>query len=306
MTLSREVLFALGPLATLVKSATRDIVVNPDGTVWFDDGEGLRLAPVAHIRPEIVRHVASVLVSRAGRSVDDAHLIGEASVPGGLRVSAVLPPLVGPGPALSLRFHSEARVAWSGFVDDVGKPVEARLREFATTGVSVLITGATGAGKTSLASLMLSAVPTDRRIIVLEDTAELSPQHPHIVAVQTATANAEGAGAVGLGELVRAALRMRPDWLVVGEVRGAEILDLLVALTTGHTGLGTLHATSLTDVPARLQGMAALAGIEPRDIAVMAAAAFPHIVHCERTGASTRVGFGRMDSDGGELRVIAQ
>lgn len=305
MTLSGEILFALGPLAALVQPRTRDIVVNPDGSVWADHGAGLTLSPAGLIRPDVVRHIASMLLSRAGRSVDDAHLIGDASVSGAVRVNALLPPLVGPGPALSLRFHPTSTVGWSGFVDERGDPVEARLRDVVGTGTSVLITGATGAGKTTLASLMLGAVADTRRIIVIEDTAELAPHHPHVVALQTVHANAEGAGAVGLGELVRAGLRMRPDWLVVGEVRGAEIVDLLVALTTGHAGLGTLHATSFADLPARLHALAALAGLDAQSVGLMAASAFPVVVHCERWGSRTRVSCGRLRFDANGVRVVA-
>ncbi len=293
----------MGPLAALVSPSTRDILVNPDGSVWQDTGTGLSRASISTMSPEIVRQVASMLLAAAGRSVDDAHPIGEGSVSSGLRVSAVLPPLVGPGPALSLRFHSPGGVGWAGFVDTDGNPVEHRLRSLIAAGTSVLITGATGAGKTTLASLMLSAVPTNRRIVVIEDTAELSPRHPHVVTLQTAQGNAEGAGVVGLGPLVRTALRMRPDWLVIGEVRGAEFVDLLSALTTGHAGMGTLHAQTLTELPARLMGLAALAGIDSRTLSVMTAAAFPVVAHCERTGLGSTVRLGSLRMGGDDVHV---
>lgn len=294
VTNPRDLHYAMGPLAALIGPTTRDILINPDGTVWHDSGKGVVRAAISSLPPAVVRQVASMFLAAAGRSVDDAHPIGEGSVNTGMRVSAVLPPLVGPGPALSLRFHLPGAVGWAGFVDAEGNPIEPRLRSLIASGTSMLITGATGAGKTTLAALMLSAVPAKQRIVVIEDTVELAPRHPHVVTLQTAQGNTEGAGVVGLGSLVRTALRMRPDWLVVGEVRGAEFVDLLAALTTGHSGIGTLHAPSLTELPARLLGLAALAGLDFRTLSVMTAAAFPVVVHCERTGVGSTVRLGSL------------
>ena len=138
---------------------------------------------------------------------------------------------------------------------------------------TVLVSGATGAGKTTLLSAALGRVPGDERIVVVEDTAEAAPDHPHVVALQCRAANAEGAGEVGLAELVRHALRMRPDRLVVGECRGAEVADVLTALNTGHQGAwGTLHAIAAAEVPARLTAMASLAGWRPETVAAQARA----------------------------------
>ncbi len=150
----------MGPLAALIGPTTRDILVNPDGTVWHDSGKGVVRAAISSLPPAVVRQVASMLLAAAGRSVDDAHPIGEGSVNTGMRVSAVLPPLVGPGPALSLRFHLPGAVGWAGFVDAEGNPIEPRLRSLIASGTSMLITGATGAGKTTLLNTLMGLLPT--------------------------------------------------------------------------------------------------------------------------------------------------
>ena len=158
---------------------------------------------------------------------------------------------------------------------------EALVRDRAT----VLVSGATGAGKTTLLSAALGRVPGDERIVVVEDTAEAAPDHPHVVALQCRAANAEGAGEVGLAELVRHALRMRPDRLVVGECRGAEVADVLTALNTGHQGAwGTLHANAAAEVPARLTAMASLAGWRPETVAAQARAGVDAVLHIARDG----------------------
>ena len=167
---------------------------------------------------------------------------------------------------------------------------------------NLLITGAGGAGKTTLLAAVLANAPPDERIVVIEDVAELRIPHPHVVGLETRQPNLEGAGGVDLRRLVREALRMRPDRLVLGECRGEEVRDLLAALNTGHDGgAGTLHANSLDDVPARLEALGALAGLDDRALARQTVSAIGLVVHLERSGGLRRLGgFGRfrLDVDG--------
>ena len=153
----------------------------------------------------------------------------------------------------------------------------------------MLVTGAGGSGKTTLLGAMLSEAAGAERIVTIEDVAELRIRHPHVVALEARQANAEGAGAIGLEQLVREALRMRPDRLVLGECRGAEVRELLAALNTGHDGgAGTLHANSLDDVPARLEALGALAGLTPEALARQAVSAIDAVLHVERDGCRRR------------------
>ena len=156
--------------------------------------------------------------------------------------------------------------------------------------LSFLISGATGSGKTTLLSTLLGLCPPSERLVLIEDASELNPVHPHIVSLESRHGNLEGGGAVDLGDLVRQALRMRPDRLVVGECRGAEVRELLTAMNTGHSGGGgTIHANTATAVPARLTALGALAGLNPDGVRLQAASALDVIIHVERTQQSRKV-----------------
>ncbi|MCV7508184.1 ATPase, T2SS/T4P/T4SS family [Micrococcus luteus] len=275
-----------GPLAPWVRTpGVTDVLVDGAGAVWTDGDEGLVRRP-GRLDPETAGALAVRLLHRAGRRLDAAVPLADARV-GGVRVHAVLPPVSGGGTLLSLRIPAATTPSLAALAD--GWPdgalwadaLEALVRDRAT----VLVSGATGAGKTTLLSAALGRVPGDERIVVVEDTAEAAPDHPHVVALQRRAANAEGAGEVGLAELVRHALRMRPDRLVVGECRGAEVADVLTALNTGHQGAwGTLHANAAAEVPARLTAMASLAGWRPETVAAQARAGVDAVLHLARDG----------------------
>ncbi|UTT45216.1 CpaF family protein [Micrococcus luteus] len=275
-----------GPLAPWVRTpGVTDVLVDGAGAVWTDGDEGLVRRP-GRLDPATARALAVRLLHRAGRRLDAAVPLADARV-GGVRVHAVLPPVSGGGTLLSLRIPAATTPSLAALAD--GWPdgalwadaLEALVRDRAT----VLVSGATGAGKTTLLSAALGRVPGDERIVVVEDTAEAAPHHPHVVALQCRAANAEGAGEVGLAELVRHALRMRPDRLVVGECRGAEVADVLTALNTGHQGAwGTLHANAAAEVPARLTAMASLAGWRPETVAAQARAGVDAVLHIARDG----------------------
>ncbi|WP_416354653.1 CpaF family protein [Curtobacterium sp. VKM Ac-1395] len=172
---------------------------------------------------------------------------------------------------------------------------------------NVLVSGATGSGKTTLLAAMLALVPHDERIVTVEDVAELRVDHPHVVGLEARQANAEGAGALGLDRLVREALRMRPDRIVVGECRGAEVRELMSALNTGHDGgAGTVHANGIADVPARLEALGALAGLAPDALARQAVSAFDLVLHLERSRGSRRLAaVGRLGVDSAGRLAVA-
>lgn len=273
---------AFGPLAPLViDSAVTDVFVSGAGEVWVDRGAGAVRAPTPSLRPEALSELARHLIALGGRHLDEATPCADVRLGDGIRVHAVLPPIATGGAELSIRLPRPG-----GFrLDDLGldEGAVAELRRALAARETLLISGATGSGKTTLLSAWLSeADPTDR-IIVLEDVSEARIRHPHVVCLECRHANLEGAGEIDLARLVREALRMRPDRLVVGECRGAEVREFLAALNTGHRGgAGTLHANSLADVPARLEAVGLLAGLGVEVLARQAVSGIDRIVHLRR------------------------
>lgn len=293
VTALRAEMAGAGPLqALLADAAVTDVLVQRGGEVWVDRGEGLVLQPDRLPGEEAVRRLAVRLVTGAGRRLDGAQPWADATLPDGHRVHAVLPPVSVDGTCLSLRALRPARFDLD-HLDAAGALVgdcRAWLETLLDARLAVLVTGATGSGKTTLLSALLGALAPTLRLVVVEDATELAPRHPHVVRLQSRPPNVEGAGAVPLRDLVRQALRMRPDRLILGEVRGPEVVDLLVALNTGHEGgLCTVHANSPVEVPARLEALGALAGL-PRDaLHSLVAAALHVVVHCARDARGRHV-----------------
>ncbi|MFE3998050.1 TadA family conjugal transfer-associated ATPase [Nocardioides sp. YIM B13467] len=262
--LRRDVVGA-GPLEPLLRlPGVTDVLVNGPDQVFIDRGSGLEPAPVAFPDDDAVRRLAQRLAAGAGRRLDDASPYVDLRLGDGSRFHAVLAPLARPGTVISLRVPSAraftlAELEASGMVVP---RVADLLRRLVLARSAFLVSGGTGTGKTTLLASLLSLVPPEERLVLVEDASELRPDHPHVVGLEARPANIEAAGAVELHTLVRQALRMRPDRLVVGEVRGAEVVDLLAALNTGHEGgCGTLHANSAADVPARVEALALAAGL---------------------------------------------
>ncbi len=287
----RTELTGAGPLeALLAEPGVTDVLVNAADSVWFDRGFGLERSPVRFDSDAVVRRLAARLAAQAGRRLDDAAPFVDAVLPDGTRLHAILPPLVA-HPSISLRVLGRRRLGLAelvalGAMDD-------ELAELLVTVVrarlSLLISGGTGTGKTSLLAALLGTVEPAERIITIEDAAELTIEHPHVVALLARSQNVERAGAVELAELVRQALRMRADRLVVGEFRGPEIVELLAALNTGHAGgAATVHANSVADVPARLVALAALGGMPAPTLAAQAASALDVLVHIRRDRTGLR------------------
>lgn len=289
----RAELVGLGPLEQLAADpSVTDILVNGDGRVWVDRGCGVHLTDATVGSAKDLRRLATRLAGLAGRRLDDSQPWVDAELGDGIRLHAVLPPLVATGAHLSLRLAR--RSGWDlatldargmfapGVLELLGELVRCRL--------CFLVTGGTGTGKTALLGALLSASSPQDRVVVVEDVRELLVAHPHVVSLQGRSANVEGVGSVTLVDLVRQALRMRPDRLVVGEVRGAEIRELLAALNTGHEGgCGTLHANRAADVPARVSALGALAGLSPDAAAAQFSSAVHAIVHLRRRGGMREV-----------------
>jgi pilus assembly protein CpaF len=302
---------AFEELAALVRDATvTDVLVVGDRGTWIDRGLGLeRVAP--DLPERRVRDIATELVARGGRHVDETTPCADVRHGDGIRVHVVLAPVSVGGTAVSIRLPSPgvptlAALEAHGTFTRVPRSV---LDRAVAERQNVLVTGATGSGKTTMLAAMLGAVGHDERIVTVEDVAELRIEHPHVVALEARQANAEGAGALGLDRLVREALRMRPDRIVVGECRGAEVRELLSALNTGHDGgAGTVHANGLADVAARLEALGALAGLGPEALARQAVSAFDLVLHVERRGSRRRlgaVGTLRVTADGRlEVRLV--
>ncbi|MGN9774688.1 TadA family conjugal transfer-associated ATPase [Micromonospora sp. H33] len=279
-------LVGAGPLAPLLADPeVTDVLVN-GVRVWVDRGRGLEQVAVPVGSVDDVRRLAQRLAAGAGRRLDDGSPYVDARLADGTRLHAVLPPVATDGPYLSLRTFRQRPFTLDELVrhGTVPRPVAPVLSAVVAARLAYLVVGGTGSGKTTLLNTMLGLVPATERIVLVEDAAELHPSHPHVVGLQARTANVEGSGAIGLTDLVRQALRMRPDRLVVGECRGPEVVDLLAALNTGHEGgAGTLHANAPSDVPARLEALGLLGGLPRPALHAQVAAALQVVLHVRRS-----------------------
>jgi pilus assembly protein CpaF len=292
MELLRRHSVGAGPLEPLVRQpGVTDVLVNGPDQVFIDRGAGLEPTDVMFPNDRDVRRLAQRLAASVGRRLDDAVPFVDARLADGTRVHAVLGCLASPGTCISLRVPAQRSFSIEDCVTSgsltpgaahlLSRMIEAKL--------AFLISGGTGSGKTTLLAALLALVPPDERIVIVEDSRELAPNHPHVIRIEGRPANTELAGAISLTDLVRQSLRMRPDRLVVGEVRGAEICDLLTAMNTGHEGgCGTVHANSPADVPARLEALASLGGVPRAALHAQLASALDAVVHVTRNGAGLR------------------
>ncbi|TDP39302.1 TadA family conjugal transfer-associated ATPase [Nocardia ignorata] len=290
-----------------------DVLVTGPDAVWIDRGHGLERTDVRFADEAAVRRLAQRLALAAGRRLDDAQpwvdgkLTGTEATLGdafGVRLHAVLAPVAHDGTCLSLRVLRPATQGLDALAaaGSLAPAARALLGDIVRARLAFLVVGGTGAGKTTLLSALLAAVDPAERIVCVEDAAELAPVHPHVVRLVARTANVEGVGEVTVRDLVRQALRMRPDRIVVGEVRGAEVVDLLTALNTGHDGgAGTVHANSPQEVPARLEALAALGGMDRAALHSQLAAAVQVVLHVHRRADGTRglreIGILQRDTD---------
>lgn len=287
-----------GPLEPLLNDpSVADVLVTAPDEVWVDRGAGLERTAITFADESSVRRLCQRLALSAGRRLDDAQPWVDGQLPGvgdgtfGVRLHAVLAPVARGGTCLSLRVLRPTTqgldaLAHRGAIEPGALVL---LRRIIAARLAFLVVGGTGAGKTTLLAALLGEVPPTERIVCVEDAAELAPSHPHVVRMVARAANVEGVGEVTVRQLVRQALRMRPDRLVVGEVRGAEVVDLLTALNTGHDGgAGTIHANSPAEVPARLEALAALGGMSRSALHSQLGAAVQVVLHVQRAADGRR------------------
>jgi pilus assembly protein CpaF len=258
--------FGLGPLEPLMNDQTiTDILINGHGTVYVERHGQLERAAVAFADGQHLLHIVQRIVSQAGRRVDETCPMVDSRLPDGSRINAIIPPLALDGALVSIRRFGIKPILASDLV--ANKSLTAEMVEFLAACVrarlSILVSGGTGSGKTTLLNALSAYIPSDERLITIEDAAELRLQQPHVGRLETRPSNVEGVGEVTTRDLVRNALRMRPDRIVVGECRGAEALDMLQAMNTGHEGsLTTIHSNDTRDALGRLEIMVGMAGFD--------------------------------------------
>ena len=312
--LAREILdeiFGLGPLEPLLKDPTvSDILVNRFDRVYVEragklEATGLSFKDDAHLMQIIDR-----IVSRVGRRVDESSPMVDARLPDGSRVNAIIPPLAIDGPCLSIRRFGRDPITARNMVENksLTEPMLELLSAMVKGRLNILISGGTGAGKTTLLNVLSGYIPNNERVVTIEDAAELQMKQEHVVRLETRPPNIEGKGAIRQRQLVINSLRMRPDRIVVGEVRGEETFDMLQAMNTGHEGsLTTVHANSQRDALARLENMFSMASlnIPERAMRTQIASAIHAVVQIARMADGTRKVIGLSEVTGMEGDVIA-
>ena len=264
-TIEDEVM-GLGPLEPLLADPTvSDVLVNGPNAVYVERRGKLELTDVQFHSDLHLMNIIDRIVTAVGRRIDESSPMVDARLQDGSRVNAIIPPLALDGPVLSIRRFAVELLSIADLVGlgTLTEPVARLLQAVVKSRLNVLVSGGTGAGKTTMLNILSGFIPETERIVTIEDSAELQLQQPHVVRLETRPANIEGRGEVGARDLVRNSLRMRPDRIIVGEVRGAETLDMLQAMNTGHDGsLTTIHANNPRDAVARIESMVSMTGIQ--------------------------------------------
>lgn len=287
-------IFGLGPLQPLMDDPTvADILVNTHKQVYIERFGKLELTNILFKDDDHLMHIIERIVSQVGRRVDESSPMVDARLPDGSRVNAIIPPLAIDGPMLSIRKFGikDLNVNELYSYGTLTPAMAETLIGIVKARLNILIAGGTGSGKTTLLNVLSSFIPGNERIVTVEDAAELQLQQPHVVRLETRPANLEGQGAIAQRDLVRNALRMRPDRIIVGEVRGAEALDMLQAMNTGHDGsMTTLHANTPRDALRRLETMILMAGANLPSIAMreQISSAINILVHIARLSDGSR------------------
>jgi pilus assembly protein CpaF len=280
--------FGLGPLEPLLADTTvSDILVNGPKSVYVERRGKLEKTPYTFLDDRHLRNIIDRIVSQVGRRIDEASPMVDARLVDGSRVNAIIPPLALDGPSVSIRRFAVDRLTMDNMLSYGSiSPEMAKFVEAAVKGeLNILISGGTGSGKTTTLNIFSGFIPRDQRIITIEDSAELQLQQPHVIRLETRPANLEGKGEISQRELVKNTLRMRPDRIVVGEVRGSEAVDMLAAMNTGHDGsLATIHANTPRDALSRVENMFSMAGwnISTKNLRAQIASAIHLVVQMER------------------------
>ena len=287
-------LFGLGPLEPLLKDPTiSDILVNSHDTIYIERRGRIEPTNVRFKDDEHLMRVIERIVSSVGRRIDESSPMVDARLQDGSRVNAIIPPLSIDGPVLSIRRFGADPLRMAMLIEKqaLTKDIADMLQMVVHARLNVLISGGTGAGKTTLLNALSAFIPENERIVTIEDSAELQLQQPHVVRLETRPPNIEGRGEVTQRDLVRNSLRMRPDRIVIGEVRGGEAIDMLQAMNTGHDGsLTTIHANTPRDALARLETMIQMTGMRLSDRAMrqQVASAINLVVQAARLSDGSR------------------
>ncbi|XNS99282.1 CpaF family protein [Vibrio cyclitrophicus] len=302
--------FGLGPLEPLLADQTvSDILVNGPKSVYVERRGKLEKTPYTFLDDRHLRNIIDRIVSQVGRRIDEASPMVDARLIDGYRVNAIIPPLALDGPSVSIRRFAVDRLTMDNLIGyDSVSPQMAKFVEAAVKGeLNILISGGTGSGKTTTLNIFSGFIPRDQRIITIEDSAELQLQQPHVIRLETRPANLEGKGEISQRELVKNTLRMRPDRIVVGEVRGSEAVDMLAAMNTGHDGsLATIHANTPRDALSRVENMFSMAGwnISTKNLRAQIASAIHLVVQMERQEDGKRRMVSIQEINGMEGEVI--
>ncbi len=302
--------FGLGPLEPLLADQTvSDILVNGPKSVYVERRGKLEKTPYTFLDDRHLRNIIDRIVSQVGRRIDEASPMVDARLVDGSRVNAIIPPLALDGPSVSIRRFAVDRLTMDNLISyDSVSPQMAKFVEAAVKGeLNILISGGTGSGKTTTLNIFSGFIPRDQRIITIEDSAELQLQQPHVIRLETRPANLEGKGEISQRELVKNTLRMRPDRIVVGEVRGSEAVDMLAAMNTGHDGsLATIHANTPRDALSRVENMFSMAGwnISTKNLRAQIASAIHLVVQMERQEDGKRRMVSIQEINGMEGEVI--
>jgi pilus assembly protein CpaF len=287
-------MLGFGPLEPLLNDASvSDILVNTHSQVYVERRGRLELTDVTFHDNAHLMKIIEKIVSRVGRRVDESSPMVDARLPDGSRVNAIIPPLAVDGPLVSIRRFGATPLSVQNLIDykSITPPMVKVLESLGLSKVNILISGGTGSGKTTLLNLISGFIPGNERIVTIEDAAELQLRQPHVVRLETRPPNIEGKGEVTQRALVRNSLRMRPDRIILGEVRGPEALDMLQAMNTGHEGsLATIHANTARDALSRLENMVSMAGVNltARAIRQQICSAITVILQASRLSDGTR------------------
>jgi pilus assembly protein CpaF len=266
-------------------------LVNGYKEVWIDQGKGLERTRLSFINEENVRSLAQQLALSTGRRLDQSQPYVDAQISKTIRLHAILSPVSNPGTIISLRIHRPEVISLIDLVetDTLTKKQKDFFEKIIKDDKSFVISGGTGSGKTTLLNSLLSSCDENQRILIIEDSRELNPQHPHVVSLESRPANIEGMGLITMKDLIKQSLRMRADRLIIGEVRGIEVIDWLSALNTGHRGsAGTIHANSIREVVIRFESLGLISGLSKEAIHSQLKTALNYVIHIEKDSQGKR------------------